>query len=86
MGGEYPGDASAGIGPGNDRKAQPMPDGIYLFDQINCPAILVECGFLSNGEEAALLLSGAYQRKLAIALAGAYFNELQMMPATLGGK
>lgn len=70
----------------NDRKAKPMPDGIYLFDHINCPAILVECGFLSNGEEAALLLTGAYQRKIAIALAGAYFNELQIMPTTLGGK
>lgn len=74
------------LSPGNDRKAKPMPDGIYLFDHIDCPAILVECGFLSNGEEAALLLSGAYQRKIAIALAGAYFNELQMMPATLGGE
>lgn len=70
----------------NDRKAKPVPDGIYLFDHINCPAILVECGFLSNGEEAALLLTGAYQRKIAIALAGAYFNELQIMPTTLGGK
>ncbi|MDE7172140.1 MAG: N-acetylmuramoyl-L-alanine amidase [Oscillospiraceae bacterium] len=74
------------LSPGNDRKAKPMPDGIYLFDHISCPAILVECGFLSNGEEAALLLTGAYQRKIAIALAGAYFNELQMMTATLGGK
>ncbi|MDE6260813.1 MAG: N-acetylmuramoyl-L-alanine amidase [Oscillospiraceae bacterium] len=74
------------LSPGNDRKAKPMPDGIYLFDHINCPAILVECGFLSNGEEAALLLTGAYQRKIAIALAGAYFNELQMMTTTLGGK
>lgn len=70
----------------NDRKAKPVPDGIYLFDHINCPAILVECGFLSNGEEAALLLTGTYQRKIAIALAGAYFNELQIMPTTLGGK
>lgn len=74
------------LSPGNDRKAKPMPDGIYLFDHISCPAILVECGFLSNGEEAALLLTGAYQRKVAIALAGACFNELQMMPTTLGGK
>ncbi|MBD5083537.1 MAG: N-acetylmuramoyl-L-alanine amidase [Clostridiales bacterium] len=70
----------------NDRKAKPMPDGVYLFDHVSCPAILVECGFLSNGEEAALLLTGTYQRKIAIALAGAYFNELQMMPTTLGGK
>lgn len=74
------------LNPGNDRKAKPIPDGIYLFDHISCPAILVECGFLSNGEEAALLLTDAYQRKIAIALAGAYFNELQMIPTTLGGE
>lgn len=74
------------LNPGNDRKAKPMPDGIYLFDHVSCPAILVECGFLSNGEEAALLLTDAYQRKVAMALTGAYLNELQMIPATLGGK
>lgn len=74
------------LSPDNDRKAKPMPDGIYLFDHVSCPAILVECGFLSNGEEAALLLTDTYQRKVAMALAGAYLNELQMMPITLGGE
>lgn len=61
---------------GNDRKAKPMPDSIYLFDHISCPAILVECGFLSNGEEAALLATETYQRKVAVALAGAYYTQL----------
>ena len=70
----------------NDRKAKPMPDGIYLFDHVSCPAILVECGFLSNGEEAALLVTDAYQRKVAVALAGACFHELQMIPAIGGGE
>ena len=64
------------LAPGNDRKAKPMPDSIYLFDHISCPAILVECGFLSNGEEAALLATEAYQRKVAVALAGAYYTQL----------
>lgn len=61
---------------GNDRKAKPMPDSIYLFDHVSCPAILVECGFLSNGEEAALLSTEAYQKKVAVALAGAYYIQL----------
>ncbi|MBD5133013.1 MAG: N-acetylmuramoyl-L-alanine amidase [Clostridiales bacterium] len=74
------------LDPGNDRKAKPMPSGIYLFDHISCPAILVECGFLSNGEEAALLLTDTYQRKAAMALAGAYLNEIQMIPTSLGGE
>ena len=74
------------LAPGNDRRAKPMPDGIYLFDHISCPAILVECGFLSNGEEAALLCTDSYQQKVAVGLAGAYFNELQKIPTTLGGE
>lgn len=73
------------LSPGNDRKAKPIPDGIYLFDHIHCPAILVECGFLSNGEEAALLLTGTYQRKIAAVLTASYFSALQMTPSTLGG-
>lgn len=65
------------LAPDNDRKAKPIPDGIYLFDHVNCPAILVECGFLSNGEEAALLCTDTYQRKVALALAGAYYARFQ---------
>lgn len=65
------------LAPDNDRKAKPMPDGIYLFDHVSCPAILVECGFLSNGEEAALLCTDAYQRKVALALAGAYYARFE---------
>ena len=70
----------------NDRRAKPMPDGIYLFEHISCPAILVECGFLSNGEEASLLLTDTYQRKIAVALAGAYVQELQMIPSVWRGE
>lgn len=74
------------LNPDNGREAKPMPDGIYLFSHISCPAILVECGFLSNGEEAAMLCTDMYQKKIAVALTGAYFNELQMISATLGGE
>lgn len=70
----------------NDRRAKPMPDGIYLFEHVSCPAILVECGFLSNGEEASLLMTDVYQRKIALALAGSYVRELQMIPTVLGGE
>lgn len=74
------------LDPDNGRKAKPIPSGIYLFDHISCPAILVECGFLSNGEEAALLLTSTYQRKIAMVLAETYLNEMQMMPASLKGE
>lgn len=70
----------------NNRNAKPMPDGIYLFEHISCPSILVECGFLSNGEEASLLLTDTYQRKISLALAGAYLQEIQMIPTVWEGE
>ena len=69
---------------GNDRKAAGLSKSVYLFDHIGCPAILVECGFLSNGEEASLLLTDNYQKKITVALAGAYLLELQMLHYTGG--
>ena len=58
-----------GLDPDNDRQAKKIPDTVYLMGHVTCPAILVECGFLSNGEEAALLLTSTYQTKIAAALA-----------------
>ena len=69
----------------NQRKAAGIPSHVYLFQHIDCPAILVECGFLSNGEEASMLLTDNYQRKIAVVLAGAYLHQLQMIPDILGG-
>lgn len=69
----------------NTRHAVAVPEQVYLFNHIDCPALLVECGFLSNGEDAALLLTDPYQRKIAIVLAGAYFHQLQIIPTPLGG-
>ena len=50
--------------------------GGYMMNHITCPAILVECGFLSNAEEDLLLQSGAYQTKLASALAASWLQWL----------
>lgn len=74
------------LDPNNDRAAKKIYDNIYLFSHITCPAILVECGFLSNGEEASLLMTDDYQRKIALALTGAYVQEIQMIPNILGGE
>ena len=46
------------------------------MDHITCPAILVECGFLSNPEEDALLRTAGYQTKLAAALASALLSPV----------
>ena len=59
---------------GNTRQAKPIPDTVYLLNHISCPAILVECGFLSNPEEAQKLAAQGYQLQLAAALAGAWLQ------------
>ena len=57
------------VNPGSNRKIK-KADGIYLMQRIDSTGILVECGFLSNPREEALLRTGEYQRKLACVMAG----------------
>ena len=45
--------------------------GVYLMEHIEKTGILVECGFLSNPEEDALLQTPDYQRKLSCVIAAA---------------
>ena len=52
------------INPDSNRTCK-KADGIYLMQNITCTGILVECGFLSNPEEEALLRNADYQRKIA---------------------
>ena len=65
----------------NERQAKPIPDTVYLMNHITRPAILVECGFLSNPEEEGKLRSEGYQLQLAAALAGAWLQyEANFIP------
>lgn len=51
-------------------RRQPMKSkGIYLMERIQCTGILVECGFLSNSREEALLRDPEYQKKLGAVIA-----------------
>lgn len=49
----------------NDRKVKKADSTIYVLDKATVPAVLVECGFLSNEEETALLCSNEYRKLLA---------------------
>lgn len=51
------------LNPDNKRKVK-KADGIYLLQNIKCPAALIECGFLSNFKEEAMLRDPKYQKKL----------------------
>lgn len=47
-------------------KRHPLPiSGVYIMDNVKIPAIVIECGFLSNPEEAQMLKTEEYQNKLA---------------------
>ena len=50
--------------------------GVYLMEHIDCTAVLVECGFLSNPSEDALLSDQDYQKKIAGVLAISAANYL----------
>ena len=58
------------------RLAAPISVSIYLLNHIQCPAILAECGFLSNPEESKKLQSDAYRTELAIILLSSYFRYI----------
>ncbi len=63
------------INPKNRRTAVKIPESIMLLNHIKCPAILVECGFLSNPEEERLLQTGSYKLKLASVIAAGYLKH-----------
>jgi len=54
--------------PENHRQVKPAGDSIYLLFNAQKPAVLVECGFISNPGEAARLQEDGYQNALAFAV------------------
>ena len=59
----------------NNREIKKIPDTVYLMNHITCRAVLVECGFLTNPEEEAMLRDDAYQRKLAALLTAVWLTQ-----------
>lgn len=66
----------------NRRVARPAPKELLLTSSVECPTILVECGFMSNPQEAQKLASNDYQLKLAAILAGSYIQFLNNTAST----
>ncbi len=67
----------AQLQPDNERKCKPSDDGIYLLKNTTQPAVIVECGFLSNREECARLADEGYQKQMSFAITTGfldYFN------------
>lgn len=58
----------AHLQPENSREIKPSGNNIYLMRYTQIPAVLAECGFLSNPLEAELLDSEEYRQKIAVSL------------------
>ena len=62
------------IQPQNTRELKKATDSIFLLTHTTTPAVLVECGFLSNEEERNKLKTPAYQQQLAFAIMAGYWK------------
>ena len=54
--------------PTNNRQIKRADSSIYVLNSLPCPAVLVECGFLSNEGELGLLKTERYQTSLALVI------------------
>lgn len=70
------------LDPQNRRVAEPAPKALYITSHVSCPAILVECGFMSNNFEVLRLSSRSYQCSISLVLAGSllqYLDETEIL-------
>lgn len=65
----------AQISGSNKRGVVQISRDVYLMNHIECPGVLIECGFVSNPAEARLLEDTEYQLKLASALIGGFIQS-----------
>lgn len=63
--------------PENHRENKEAEKSIYLLYHCQVPAVLVECGFLSNGAEAEKLVQESYQNDMAAAIYNGLIDYLQ---------
>ena len=63
--------------PDNQREVKKAGSNIFLLDRAEMPAVLVECGFLSNAEETEKLCDNEYRKKLSFMLSMAIVSYLE---------
>ena len=61
---------------GNTREIKRATSAIYILDRAKVPAVLVECGFLSNREECAKLATDEYRKEVALTVFAAICDFL----------
>ncbi|MBQ3182116.1 MAG: N-acetylmuramoyl-L-alanine amidase [Clostridia bacterium] len=70
------GNIKAYLQPDNTRQIKEATSAIYLLHNIKNPAILIECGFISNQSEAELLCRDDYRHKVALTIYSAVIDHL----------
>lgn len=63
--------------PQSRRVAEPATKKLYILSHLSCPAILVECGFVSNAIDLENLKKPGYQTSLAAIMMGSYLQYVQ---------
>lgn len=63
------------LDPENERRPKKAGSNIFLLHRLQTPAVLVECGFLSNERECALLQTPTYQKQIALLLCSALLEQ-----------
>lgn len=61
---------------GNTNRVAKDISGIYLVDNVDKPGVLVECGFMSNEQELALLQEKTYQQKISSSI---YYSTISYL-------
>ncbi len=60
--------------PYNNREIKAADEALFLLDNAQIPAVLVECGFLSNPQECEKLCDESYQEQIAFAIFAALLD------------
>ena len=60
--------------PSNTRECKKADNSIYLLKNATVPAVIVECGFISNQAECEKLVTDDYQKEIAYSITIGYIN------------
>ena len=67
----------AALQPDNKREVKEATSAIFILKHAQNPAILIECGFLTNPEECRKLCDETYQKELALTIFSALHQKMQ---------
>ena len=71
----YNGEPEYSINTEKAKQCKKAEASLYLFKYIDCPAVLLECGFLSNAEETVKLKDSSYQKEMALIIASGFLDH-----------